>query len=91
LGGSRIVAHGGPRWLIPALITPESGTAFTFTMCNPPFYSSEEEMMIAAGLKVETSHAAPTAATNELITDGGEVEFVAKMIRNSVQIGTGVR
>ena len=86
-----IGADNGVRWLIPALGTLESGTAFTFTMCNPPFYSSEEEMTTATGLKVETSHAAPTAAPNELITDGGEVEFVGKMIRDSIQIGEGAR
>jgi len=48
-------------------------------------------MTTATGLKVGTSHAAPTAASNELLTDGGEVEFVGKMIEDSIRIGEGVR
>jgi methyltransferase len=53
-------------------------------MCNPPFYASQEEMATATGVKAKMSHAAPTAAQNELITLGGEVEFVGKMITESV-------
>jgi methyltransferase len=63
---------------------------FTFVMCNPPFYESETEMTTATGIKVEKSHAAPTAAHNELITQGGEVEFVGRMIAESVTLGKEV-
>lgn len=62
---------------------------FTFTLCNPPFYTSREEMAAASDIKIESGHAAPTAAENELITPGGEVMFVCKMIEESLSIRQG--
>ncbi|KAK8865830.1 hypothetical protein IAR55_000978 [Kwoniella newhampshirensis] len=61
---------------------------FDVTICNPPFFGSEEEMRQGQELKAQGSHAAPTAAMNELITPGGEVAFVGTMIEESVKIGT---
>lgn len=58
-------------------------------MCNPPFYTSREEMATATDIKIEGSHAAPTAAQNELITPGGEVQFVCKMIDESLNMRDG--
>ncbi|KAK4688642.1 U6 snRNA m6A methyltransferase, partial [Tremellales sp. Uapishka_1] len=58
----------------------------TFTLCNPPFFSSMEEMAAGQDIKLDAAHAAPTAATNELITPGGEVAFVRRMIEESMQV-----
>jgi 23S rRNA A1618 N6-methylase RlmF len=55
-------------------------------MCNPPFYSSHDEITSANELKIQPSSAVPTAADNELITEGGEVAFVGKMIDESVHL-----
>jgi len=41
-------------------------------------------MAAASTIKLETSHAVPTAAQNELITPGGEVKFVSRMIDESL-------
>ncbi|WVQ85337.1 hypothetical protein IAT38_007502 [Cryptococcus sp. DSM 104549] len=62
-----------------------------FTMCNPPFYGSAQEMQESVDLKEKGAHAAPTAANNELITQGGEVAFVFTMITESVKIGQRCR
>lgn len=46
-------------------------------------------MATATDIKIEGSHAAPTAAQNELITPGGEVQFVCKMIDESLNMRDG--
>ncbi|OCF38557.1 hypothetical protein I317_07667 [Kwoniella heveanensis CBS 569] len=61
------------------------------TICNPPFFGSEEEMQEGQDLKEQVAHAAPTAAHNELITPGGEVAFVSMMIEESIQLGDRCR
>ncbi|WWD17985.1 hypothetical protein CI109_102431 [Kwoniella shandongensis] len=65
-----------------------SDDSFDVTICNPPFFGSEEEMRHGQELKAQGSHAAPTAAINELITPGGEVAFIGKMIEESLRTGT---
>ncbi|WVF70753.1 hypothetical protein IAT40_005547 [Kwoniella sp. CBS 6097] len=61
------------------------------TICNPPFFGSEEEMREGQDLKTQIAHAAPTAAHNELITPGGEVAFVSTMIEESIRLGDRCR
>ncbi|GAA6007446.1 hypothetical protein JCM11491_004166 [Sporobolomyces phaffii] len=58
-----------------------------FVMCNPPFYSSAQEMEQSAREKDLEPFAVCTAASNELITDGGEVEFIKRMMKESLDIG----
>ncbi|GFZ46189.1 hypothetical protein JCM24511_04436 [Saitozyma sp. JCM 24511] len=77
------------RILFP-LFRPDTAP-FDFTVCNPPFFASEEEMREGQDRKAESAHAAPTAAGNELITEGGEVRFVGTMIEESMQVGDRCR
>ncbi|KAJ9107695.1 hypothetical protein QFC21_001155 [Naganishia friedmannii] len=71
--------------LIAAVDAQKGDQPFTFTVCNPPFYSSAEEMQQSTALKALPTYAAPTAAANELVTAGGEVAFIGRMIRESVR------
>ncbi|KAG7863261.1 hypothetical protein KL939_000580 [Ogataea angusta] len=57
------------------------GSRSGFVMCNPPFYSSFEEMERRAEIKPGPRF--PTAAANELVVEGGEVAFVRRMILES--------
>ncbi|VDB95430.1 unnamed protein product [Peniophora sp. CBMAI 1063] len=57
---------------------------FTFTMCNPPFYSSAEDIAQSAESKAFPPSAVCTGSEVEMITDGGEVAFVCKMVRESL-------
>ncbi|KAJ5702728.1 hypothetical protein N7488_010276 [Penicillium malachiteum] len=57
-----------------------------FTMCNPPFYSSHEEMTAAAELKTHAPHSTCTGADVEMITPGGEAAFVTRMIEESLEL-----
>lgn len=53
-------------------------------MCNPPFYNDREDILRSAGIKVSEPSAVCTGADNEMITPGGEVTFVSRMVQESV-------
>ncbi|GES64045.1 DUF890 domain protein [Aspergillus terreus] len=57
-----------------------------FTMCNPPFYTSREEMIGSAQAKERPPFSACTGAEVEMVTAGGEVEFVSRMIEESLNL-----
>lgn len=55
-----------------------------FCMCNPPFYSSTEDMNAAYGSKAMPPSAVCTGAENEMICPGGDVGFVTRIIEESL-------
>lgn len=60
---------------------------FTFTMCNPPFYASEAEMQeLERGKAIPKPGTVLQARQHELVTPGGEVQFVTRMIQDSVDL-----
>lgn len=73
---------------------PYSDGSFDFTMCNPPFFGSIDEKVHFPKspayvapihmLKVENPHATLVATQGELVTSGGEYEFVKKMVDDSL-------
>lgn len=58
-------------------------------MCNPPFYSSTEDMLVSASSKQRPPFTACTGSANEMVTAGGEVAFVSRMIDESLIIKEG--
>ncbi|PWN45869.1 hypothetical protein IE81DRAFT_344347 [Ceraceosorus guamensis] len=62
----------------------ERALLYHATMCNPPFYTSTDEMKESAEAKVDMPSAACTGTESEMITQGGEVTFVTRMIRESL-------
>ncbi|DAA75584.1 TPA_exp: Uncharacterized protein A8136_1658 [Trichophyton benhamiae CBS 112371] len=60
-------------------------------MCNPPFYESHEEMKQLAEEKQNEPLSVCTGAETEMITPGGEVAFVKKMIQESLHLREEVR
>ena len=62
--------------LTPAI---QEGEAFTFTMCNPPFFESMEE----AGQNPATAFSGTAA---EMVCPGGELAFVTRMVTDSLQL-----
>ncbi|KAG8886264.1 hypothetical protein FRB97_006268 [Tulasnella sp. 331] len=61
-------------------------TQFNFMMCNPPFYASKDDILSSADAKVLEPHSVCTGAEVEMITDGGEVGFVGRMVQDSVSL-----
>ncbi|KKK16290.1 hypothetical protein ARAM_002534 [Aspergillus rambellii] len=57
-----------------------------FTMCNPPFYASRDELVASAQEKERPPFSACTGAEIEMVTAGGEVDFVSRMIDESLQL-----
>jgi hypothetical protein len=87
-----------PRWHVRILLTLLSFPfifihylRFDFTMCNPPFYSSVEEVASLADAKQMAPNAVCTGAHVETITPGGECAFVSQMVRESLEHRTHCR
>jgi 23S rRNA A1618 N6-methylase RlmF len=51
-----------------------------FCMCNPPFFADEEEAMRT------NPNTVCVGSTNEMITSGGEIEFITTMINESLEL-----
>ncbi|TVY38439.1 U6 small nuclear RNA (adenine-(43)-N(6))-methyltransferase [Lachnellula subtilissima] len=55
-----------------------------FSMCNPPFYESKADMLTSAATKQRPPFTACTGSESEMVTLGGEVQFVSRMITESL-------
>jgi 23S rRNA (adenine1618-N6)-methyltransferase len=53
-------------------------------MCNPPFYESKADMLTSAASKQRPPFTACTGSENEMVTPGGEVAFISRMIDESL-------
>lgn len=62
-----------------------------FVMCNPPFYSSEEDMTRAYAGKEKSPSAVCTGSANEMICDGGDGGFAGRILRASLKLRGRVR
>ena len=76
-----------PASIFKDVILP--GEHYDFTMCNPPFYSSEKEAFKATlekskGLKLAEVKRNFEGQSNELWCNGGEALFIKRMIKESV-------
>ncbi|KAK7204151.1 hypothetical protein BZA70DRAFT_281599 [Myxozyma melibiosi] len=64
----------------------EAAPRFAFTMCNPPFYASITELTALRSLKASAPHSATVAYETELVTQGGELTFVLRMLHESIAL-----
>ena len=90
---SILKANAGSPILFPLQHSPKDpAPRVDFTMCNPPFYGSSDEVENLAALKELPPNAVCTGAPIEMIyPDGGEVGFVGKMLEESISFGTKCR
>ncbi len=80
-----------PRFIFKNIILPED--KFAFTICNPPFHSSQEEATKASIRKVTNLENTKTknpilnfgGQNTELWYEGGEFAFITQMIYESVK------
>lgn len=68
---------------------------YDFTMCNPPFYTSEKEAfkvtkLKSKSLKLKEIERNFAGQSNELWCNGGEALFVKRMIKESIQFKSQV-
>ena len=62
-----------------------------FTMCNPPFYSSAEDLAGSSAGKAGPPSAVCTGAEVEMICPGGDAGFVLRMVEESRELKDAVR
>ena len=65
-----------------------AAASIDFTICNPPFYSSSSDLLQSAAAKSRPPYSACTGAPVEMVTPGGEVAFVSRMIDESATLRT---
>eukprot|EP00938_MAST-03A_sp_MAST-3A-sp1_P006758 g6758.t1 len=66
------------------LVSERDADKVDFCMCNPPFFEDKDEV------SPHPSRAC-SGSSNEMITKGGEVKFVIRIIENSLKLGTKLR
>ncbi|GFG03467.1 putative methyltransferase-like protein C27D7.08c [Aspergillus lentulus] len=86
LGGRIRVFKTEPKDDLIPLDTKLDVQRLDFTMCNPPFYASREEMVASAETKERPPFSACTGAEVEMVTEGGEIAFVYRMIEESLRL-----
>lgn len=59
-------------------------------MCNPPFYNSREQISELASLKSELPNGVCTGNETEMITEGGQSQFIIKIIDESINLRTKI-
>ncbi|XP_077298540.1 U6 small nuclear RNA (adenine-(43)-N(6))-methyltransferase [Arctopsyche grandis] len=65
--------------------------AVDFCMCNPPFYSSTDEMDCDRNVSRAPPRNARSGSFEEIITPGGEEVFIQKLISESIKLKDSVR
>ncbi|KAI9435810.1 S-adenosyl-L-methionine dependent methyltransferase [Lactarius indigo] len=85
------VLRADPTGPILFPLTQDPAVSFDFSMCNPPFYASAEEVARSAATKALSPNAVCTGAEVEMITAGGEEGFVSRMVRESLALGERCR
>ncbi|KAI5098914.1 U6 small nuclear RNA (adenine-(43)-N(6))-methyltransferase [Silurus meridionalis] len=71
----------------------EESIVYDFCMCNPPFFANQLE---AKGVNSRNSRRPPPSSVNtggvtEIMAEGGELEFVKRIIHDSVQLKRRLR
>lgn len=72
-----------------SLIPPDPARV-DFCMTNPPFYESEADMVARAAIKSRPPSTACTGHSVEMVTPGGEVAFVDRILTESLTLRTRV-
>lgn len=75
----------------PLLPLDAVDTTIDFVMTNPPFYESEADMVASAKSKSRPPFTACTGSLTEMVTPGGEVAFVQRILDESLQARDKVR
>lgn len=82
----------GDSLLLEAL--GDSPEQYDFCMCNPPFFSTTQELNCFFKSRKESRprpRNAFCASVNEVVAKGGEVDFITKLIGESERLQDKVR
>ncbi|XP_028856472.1 RNA N6-adenosine-methyltransferase mettl16-like [Denticeps clupeoides] len=81
------------KTLLMDALKEESSIIYDFCMCNPPFFANQLE---AQGVNSRNSRRPPPSSVNtggvtEIMAEGGELEFVKRIIHDSLQLKRRLR
>ncbi|CAH6785930.1 RNA N6-adenosine-methyltransferase METTL16 [Phodopus roborovskii] len=81
------------KTLLMDALKEESEIVYDFCMCNPPFFANQLE---AQGVNSRNSRRPPPSSVNtggitEIMAEGGELEFVKRIIHDSLQLKKRLR
>ncbi|XP_075957034.1 RNA N(6)-adenosine-methyltransferase mettl16 [Anarhichas minor] len=81
------------KTLLMDALKEETEIVFDFCMCNPPFFANQLE---AKGVNSRNSRRPPPSSVNtggvtEIMAEGGELEFVKRIIHDSLQLKKRLR
>lgn len=62
-----------------------------FVMCNPPFFTSKQDMQATHENKKRSPSAVCTGTETEMITEGGDLGFVTRIIEESAKLRDDVQ
>ncbi|KAI8597662.1 hypothetical protein EDD21DRAFT_384851 [Dissophora ornata] len=77
--------------IFPSVLFEAKEQKYDFCMCNPPFYEDEQDIQEGFDGKEEEPSAVCHGTSNEMMTAGGEVQFVKQMIDESRHWQTRIR
>ena len=80
-----------PTILPIELISQDTEHTISITMCNPPFYNSQDEIEALRAKKDTPPEGVCTGSEVEMVYPGGEAGFIEKMMRDSLLIGNRTR
>ncbi|GAA97146.1 uncharacterized protein L969DRAFT_92005 [Mixia osmundae IAM 14324] len=72
-------------------ILPHLDVEIDASMCNPPYYASRAEIEELASIKADLPTGICTGADSDMITTGGELGFVTRMIDESAARPNAIR
>ncbi|XP_076833452.1 RNA N(6)-adenosine-methyltransferase mettl16 [Brachyhypopomus gauderio] len=81
------------KTLLMNALKEEESVVYDFCMCNPPFFANQLE---AKGVNSRNSRRTPPSSVNtggvtEIMAEGGELEFVKRIIHDSLQLKRRLR
>uniref|UniRef100_A0A6I8RZL8 U6 small nuclear RNA (adenine-(43)-N(6))-methyltransferase n=1 Tax=Xenopus tropicalis TaxID=8364 RepID=A0A6I8RZL8_XENTR len=91
--GIDIVVKVPQKTLLMDALKEESEIIYDFCMCNPPFFANQLE---AQGVNSRNPHRPPPSSVNtggitEIMAEGGELEFVKRIIHDSLKLKKRLR
>ncbi|KAG0377328.1 Methyltransferase-like protein 16 [Mortierella sp. AD032] len=70
--------------IFPEILFIDPEKRYDFCMCNPPFYKDDQDIQDSFEAKNDLPSAVCKGTTNEMITAGGETQFVTQMVEESI-------
>ncbi|KAJ3288409.1 hypothetical protein HK104_008191 [Borealophlyctis nickersoniae] len=77
--------------LPPDLLGDGKDHTVDFCMCNPPFYESDEQLAASRNSKELAPFAVCTGSKGEMVTTGGELQFILQIMSESKMLRKRIR